>query len=205
MNTEVITKLKSLDVEVVAVSKYHTKEEIDECAKLGLTTFGENKVQDLLKKYDDRYHWHLIGHLQTNKVKYVVGKVDLIQSVDSLKLAKEIEKVANRNNVVQDILVQIKISNDESKTGLALEDLPSLLEEIATYKHICVKGFMGVASNCDDEEIIVKEFDTMKDIFDKYKTIYPSIETLSMGMSGDYELAIKHGSNMIRVGSLIFN
>lgn len=205
MNKEVIAKLKSLDVDVVAVSKYHTKEEIDECAKLGLTTFGENKVQDLLKKYDDRYHWHLIGHLQTNKVKYIVGKVDLIQSVDSLKLAKKIEKVANKNDVVQDVLVQIKISNDENKTGLALKDLPGLLEEISTYKHIQVKGFMGVASNSEDEALIIKEFDMMKDIFDNYKTLYPSIETLSMGMSGDYELAIKHGSNMIRIGSLIFN
>ena len=123
MNHELIESLKTLkDVQVVAVSKKRTKEQIEEVAKAGLRVFGENRVQEFIDKYDPAYTWHIIGHLQTNKVKYIIGKVDLIESLDSLKLAKEIEKYAARQDLIQDVLVQIKISNDPMKTGLPYEE-----------------------------------------------------------------------------------
>ena len=205
MNKEVIESLKSLEnVTVVAVSKTRTKEEIDAVAKMGLTVFGENKVQEFVDKYDSRYTWHIIGHLQTNKVKYIIGKVDVIESLDSIKLAKEIEKHAIKQNVIQQCLIQIKISDDEMKTGLPYQQALDFLEEMKNYPHIEIKGFMCVASNTDDESLIIEEFDKMNKLFDEAKKKDNNIDTLSMGMSDDYKLAIKHGSNMIRVGSAIF-
>lgn len=205
MNKELIESLKKIEnATIVAVSKTRTKEEVDEVAKLGLTTFGENKVQELVDKYDPNYTWHIIGHLQTNKVKYIIGKVDVIESLDSLKLAKEIEKHAKKQDVIQKCLVQIKISDDEMKTGLPIEEAFTFLKELENYPHILVKGFMCVASNTEDEQLIVSEFDQMHDLFNKAKALYPEIDTLSMGMSGDYELALAHGSNMVRIGSAIF-
>ena len=116
MNKELIEELKAQDFNVVAVSKTRTKEEIDEVAKMGLTTFGENRVQEFIDKYDPKYTWHIIGHLQTNKVKYIIGKVDVIESLDSLKLAEEIEKQANKHGIIQKVLVELKISEDPNKT-----------------------------------------------------------------------------------------
>lgn len=206
MNKELINELKQLKgVKVIAVSKYHTKEEIDQVASLGLTTFGENKVQDLLAKYDPAYHWHMIGHLQTNKVKYIIGKVDLIQSLDSIKLAKEIQKQASKQNVIQNVLVQIKISDDENKTGLPLNELDDFLKEVSSYANIHIQGLMCVATHSDDAEQIKHEFQTMHETLEKYKAIYPNMTILSMGMSADYKLAIDNGSTMIRVGSAIFS
>lgn len=121
MNKELIEELKAQDFNVVAVSKTRTKEEIDEVAKMGLTTFGENRVQEFIDKYDPKYTWHIIGHLQTNKVKYIVGKVDVIESLDSLKLAEEIEKQANKHGIIQKVLVELKISEDPNKTGYPLK------------------------------------------------------------------------------------
>lgn len=206
MNTGLIKKLQSIDgVQLVAVTKKHSKEEIDELHALGLDTFGENRVQEFLEKYDPAYHWHIIGHLQTNKVKYLMGKVDLIESVDSLKLAKEIEKQGAKAGIVQNILVEIHISStDENKTGLPVEELPGLLEEISKMPHLCLKGLMCIASLTDDRERNAAEFDEMKRLFDHYRTIYPTMDILSMGMSADWETAIAHGSNQIRVGSALF-
>ena len=203
MNKEMINKLKNMNVNIVAVSKYHTKEEIDAVAKQGLITFGENRVQEFLEKYDPKYKWHIIGHLQTNKVKYIIGKVEMIESLDSIKLAKEIEKQAAKHDVIQNVLVQIKISKDELKTGLPIEETDSFLKEVSTYPHIKLKGFMCVASHTDNIQLIEEEFSMMNDLYKNYKDLY-QLDTLSMGMSNDYELAIKHGSNTVRIGSAIF-
>ena len=203
MNKEMINKLKNMNVNIVAVSKYHSKEEIDAVAKEGLITFGENRVQEFLEKYDPKYKWHIIGHLQTNKVKYIIGKVEMIESLDSIKLAKEIEKQAAKHDVIQNVLVQIKISKDELKTGLPIEETDSFLKEVSTYPHIKLKGFMCVASHTDNIQLIEEEFSMMNDLYKNYKDLY-LLDTLSMGMSNDYELAIKHGSNTVRIGSAIF-
>lgn len=203
MNKEMINKLKNMNVNIVAVSKYHSKEEIDAVAKEGLITFGENRVQEFLEKYDPKYKWHIIGHLQTNKVKYIIGKVEMIESLDSIKLAKEIEKQADKHDVIQNVLVQIKISKDELKTGLPIEETDSFLKEVSTYPHIKLKGFMCVASHTDNIQLIEEEFSMMNDLYKNYKDLY-QLDTLSMGMSNDYELAIKHGSNTVRIGSAIF-
>lgn len=203
MNKEMINKLKNMNVNIVAVSKYHTKEEIDAVAKEGLITFGENRVQEFLEKYDPKYKWHIIGHLQTNKVKYIIGKVEMIESLDSIKLAKEIEKQAAKHDVIQNVLVQIKISKDELKTGLPIEETNSFLKEVSTYPHIKLKGFMCVASHTDNIQLIEEEFSMMNDLYKNYKDLY-QLDTLSMGMSNDYELAIRHGSNTVRIGSAIF-
>ena len=203
MNKEMINKLKNMNVNIVAVSKYHTKEEIDAVAKEGLITFGENRVQEFLEKYDPKYKWHIIGHLQTNKVKYIIGKVEMIESLDSIKLAKEIEKQAAKHDVIQNVLVQIKISKDELKTGLPIEETDSFLKEVSTYPHIKLKGFMCVASHTDNIQLIEEEFSMMNDLYKNYKDLY-QLDTLSMGMSNDFELAIKHGSNTVRIGSAIF-
>ncbi|MDB7947406.1 YggS family pyridoxal phosphate-dependent enzyme [Faecalitalea cylindroides] len=203
MNKEMINKLKNMNVNIVAVSKYHTKEEIDAVANEGLITFGENRVQEFLEKYDPKYKWHIIGHLQTNKVKYIIGKVEMIESLDSIKLAKEIEKQAAKHDVIQNVLVQIKISKDELKTGLPIEETDSFLKEVSTYPHIKLKGFMCVASHTDNIQLIEEEFSMMNDLYKNYKDLY-QLDTLSMGMSNDYELAIKHGSNTVRIGSAIF-
>ncbi|MCF0106541.1 MAG: YggS family pyridoxal phosphate-dependent enzyme [Holdemanella sp.] len=205
MNRELIEKLKTLkDVKVVAVSKTRTKEQIDEVASMGLCVFGENRVQEFLEKYDPKYTWHIIGHLQTNKVKYIIGKVDMIQSLDSIKLAKEIEKYAKKENLIQKVLVEIKISDDELKTGLPYEQAMDFLKEMQNYPHILVKGFMCVATLTQDRDFNCKEFDQMKILFDQAKQQYPDIDTLSMGMSQDYEEAIAHGSNMVRIGRSLF-
>lgn len=203
MNKEMINKLKNMNVNIVAVSKYHSKEEIDAVAKEGIITFGENRVQEFLEKYDPKYKWHIIGHLQTNKVKYIIGKVEMIESLDSIKLAKEIEKQAAKHDVIQNVLVQIKISKDELKTGLPIEETDSFLKEVSTYPHIKLKGFMCVASHTDNIQLIEEEFSMMNDLYKNYKDLY-QLDTLSMGMSNDYELAIKHGSNTVRIGSAIF-
>lgn len=203
MNKELINELKNLDVNIIAVSKYHTKKEIDEVAATGLTTFGENRVQEFLDKYDPNYTWHLIGHLQTNKVKYIIGKVDMIESLDSIKLAKEIEKQAFKQDIIQKVLVQIKISNDELKTGLPIDEVDNFLKEVSSYPHILIKGFMCVATNTDDMNIVEEEFSKMNELYKKYRDSY-NLDTLSMGMSSDYKLAIKHGSNTVRIGSAIF-
>ena len=204
MNKELIEQLLQLNVDVVAVSKKHSKAEVDAVAQLGLTTFGENRVQEFLEKYDPKYTWHIIGHLQTNKVKYIIGKVDLIESVDSIKLAQEIEKQAAKQNIIQKILVELKISEDPNKTGLPVSQVWDVLQAIEAMPHIEVKGLMCIASHTEDVAKIIHEFETMKALFNDAKAKYPTIDTLSMGMSQDYTLAIEHGSTMVRIGTAIF-
>lgn len=206
MNTQLIEeRLADPRAKLVAVTKKHTKEEVDELYRSGVRTFGENRVQEFLEKYDPKYDWHMIGHLQTNKVKSIVGKVSLIESVDSLKLAREIEKQAAKLDLVQDILVEVRISKqDENKTGLDPEKLDELLQEIAQMPHLRLCGLMTIASNTDDQALIAHEFDEVKALFDQYQKQYPTMTILSMGMSHDYKLAIEHGSNQVRIGTALF-
>lgn len=206
MNTKLIEeRLADPRAKLVAVTKKHTAEEVDALYRLGVRTFGENRVQEFLEKYNPDYDWHLIGHLQTNKVKYIIGKVSLIESVDSLRLAREIEKQAAKHDLVQDILVEIKVSRqDENKTGLDPQLLDELLAEIASMPHLRVRGLMTIASNTDDQDLIGSEFDQAKALYEQYAAQYPTMDTLSMGMSHDYALAIEHGSNQVRIGTALF-
>lgn len=205
------------NVDLIAVSKTHPVEMIDEFNKLGLTEFGENKVQELLSKIEDekikenvknnKINFHLIGNLQTNKVKYIYNKVKLIQSLDRLKLAKEINKRANKDNICVDCLVQINIGNEESKFGINYEDTEKFIYELLDFKNINIKGLMAIAPNTDDELLLRKLFEKMNNKFEEISSkAYEGIEMkyLSMGMSHDFKLAIEEGSNMIRVGSKLF-
>lgn len=206
MNQKLIAqRLQDPRAKLVAVTKKHTAQEVDELYALGVRTFGENRVQEFLSKYNPDYDWHIIGHLQTNKVKYIIGKVSLIESVDSLKLAQEIEKQSAKHGLVQDILVEIKVSQqDENKTGLPIAELDDLLAEIAKMEHLRLKGLMTIASNTDDQDLIASEFDQAKALYDQACQLYQTMDTLSMGMSHDYELAIEHGSNQVRIGTALF-
>lgn len=206
MNEKLIKeRLNDPKVRLVAVTKKHSKEEVDELYRLGVRTFGENRVQEFLEKYDPNYTWHIIGHLQTNKVKYVVGKVAMIESVDSKKLAAQIEKEAAKQNLVQDILIEVKVSKtDETKTGLPPEELDDLLAYCDTLEHVRVRGLMTIASLNQPEEVNREEFTLLHSLFEKHKANRPDFEYLSMGMSHDYKLAIACGSNMVRIGTALF-
>ena len=196
-------------VKLVAVTKTHPAEKILEAYNCGYKIYGENKVQELTSKYEQLpkgIEWHLIGHLQTNKVKQIVGCVSLIQSVDSIKLLKEINKCAEKINKVVDCLLQIYIAQEETKFGLSFEEAEEILKskEFSEMKNIRVVGLMGMATLTNNENQIRKEFKSLKNFFDKMKTQNSKLKTLSMGMSSDYKIAIEEGSNLIRVGSLIF-
>lgn len=197
------------DVAVVAVSKTRSIEEMDGSYKAGARIFGENKVQELIAKYDSFYkdvQWHLIGHLQRNKVKYLVGKVTLIQSLDSVSLLNEIEKQFSKKGIIADTLIEINIGNEESKTGILVENLESLLIEVEKCSHVKVKGLMAIIPK-GDKENNKYYFRKVKKLYDElqkkdFKNI--TMSTLSMGMSGDYDIAINEGANMIRIGEGIF-
>lgn len=205
MNTALIQEIKEKHVDLVAVTKKHTKEEVDELASLGLHVFGENRAQEFLTKYDPQYSWHIIGHLQTNKVKYIVGKVDRIDSVDSVKLAKEINKQAAKKGIVQEVLAELKVSKtDENKTGYPFEDAEAFLADLQQFDNIKVKGLMCIATNTDDQSVVAGEFDEMKALFDRMKKVYPEMDTLSMGMSHDWRLALEHGATQVRIGTALF-
>lgn len=198
------------EVTLIAVSKTKPAEMIQELYDAGCRNFGENKVQELIDKYEilpKDICWHMIGHLQRNKVKYIVDKVSLIHSVDSLRLAQTIEKEAEKKNCVIDILIEINMAREESKYGIYPEELEALLREISHLSHIRVKGLMTVAPNVKNPEENRKIFTEMKklsvDIAKKnIDNIIMSI--LSMGMSNDYNIAVEEGANMVRVGTSIF-
>ena len=196
-------------VSLVAVSKTKSEIEITRAYKFGQRIFGENKVQELVSKQNNLpkdINWHMIGHLQRNKVKYIAPFIKLIHGVDNLKLLKEINKQAKKNNRKIDCLIQIKISSEESKFGLTYNDASSLLksEFISELENINIAGFMGMASNTSEQSILKKEFNLLNDFFNELKKTDKNIKILSMGMSNDYILAVDCGSNMIRIGSNIF-
>lgn len=198
------------DILLLAVSKTKPVELIREAVACGLHSLGENKVQEIMDKYEpmgEGIHWHLIGHLQTNKVKYIVDKVDMIHSVESVKLAEEINKRAAAANVVMDVLVEVNIAQEESKFGVKVEDTEAFLREIAPLPHIHVRGLMTVAPFVENPEENRTYFRKMRellvDINDK-RIDNINMDTLSMGMTGDYEVAIEEGATIVRVGTGIF-
>jgi len=216
MNTvnisENILKIKNSlpdTVTLVAVSKTKSVGEIMEAYATGHRVFGENKVQEMVSKWEEMpkdIQWHMIGHVQRNKVKYMAGFVSLIHAVDSAKLLAEINKQAAKHDRVIDCLLQLKIAQEDSKFGMTEEDAQALLnsEEIKSWKNIRIVGLMGMATFTDDTAQLSSEFGYLKSVFDRWRTEHSALETVSMGMSGDYPLAIAHGSTMVRVGSAIF-
>jgi pyridoxal phosphate enzyme (YggS family) len=199
------------DITFLAATKTVDADRINYAISLGLKYIGENRVQEMLSKYDDydldNASLQFIGHLQSNKVRQIVGKVDLIQSVDSVKLAKEISKQSLKNNINSDILIEVNIGEEESKSGIKAEQLYELLDEIKNFDNISVKGLMCIPPICDSPQKNLKFFDKMHNIFIDIsgKNIDNiSMDILSMGMSADYYEAILSGANMVRVGSSLF-
>ena len=195
------------DISLVAVSKTKTIEDIMSAYNSGQRLFGENRVQELTDKYSNLpkdIKWNMIGNLQSNKVKYIASFVDLIHSLDSLKLAKEIKKQGEKNNRVIDCLVQIKISKEETKHGISFDNFDEFYKNIKSLKFINIAGLMGMASFTDDKNLIKDEFKSISSLYKKLKLVDKNFKYLSIGMSNDYNLAVNEGSNMIRIGSRIF-
>ena len=211
--TKIAETIKNTDCKLIAVSKTYPIDAILEAYSFGQRIFGENKVQELVPKFEalpKDIQWHLIGHLQTNKVKFIAPFVDLIHSVDSLKLLKEINKEGLKNKRVIPVLLQIFIADEETKFGLNLLEAETLLmdSEFKTFENIKIMGFMGMATNTEDQNKIRSEFKSLKVFFDKCKNhhSFPTmdLQEISMGMSSDYKIAIEEGSTLVRIGSSIF-
>ena len=206
-NTKKIRALIPKSVELVAVSKTKSNEEIMEAYDIGHRVFGENKVQDMTTKSESLpkdIQWHMIGHVQTNKVKYMAPYVDLIHGVDSFKLLKEVNKQAAKNERTISCLLQIHIAEEATKFGLSPDECKEVVIQAEALENITIKGLMGMATFTDNVSQIEREFKSLKELFEDLKSDNKDFDILSMGMSGDYELAIKEGSTMIRVGSKIF-
>lgn len=197
-------------VELVAVSKTHPEEAIREAYEAGQRRFGESRPQELKRKYEalpKDIAWHMIGHLQTNKIKYIAPFVTLIESVDSARLCEAIEREAAKCDRVIDILFEVHVAREETKTGWAEEELIAYVESgiLQTFSHLRVRGVMGIASNTEDEAVVRRDFEALRRIFEALKPRFGTdFDTLSMGMSDDYPLAVACGSTSVRVGSLIF-
>ena len=207
-NIKIIKNSLSDNVIVVAVSKTKPTDEIMKIYDQGHIDFGENKVQELLikeKELPKNINWHMIGHLQRNKVRSIIPFVYLIHSVDSLRLINKINEEGKKINKEIKVLLQVKISDAVSKYGFNLSEIEKILssEVLDNHKYVKVVGLMGMATFSNNETIIEKEFNALQKIYDKYKNTH-KFKTLSMGMSGDYKIAIKNGSNMVRLGSVIF-
>jgi len=207
-----LQKIKSTipaQVTLVAVSKTKPYDDILEAYNAGQRVFGENKIQEMVAKYEvlpKDIKWHMIGHLQRNKVKYMAPFVDLIHGVDSLKTLAEINKQAQKNNRIIACLLETKIAQEETKFGLSFQEIEDIVnnKETASFKNIKIAGLMGMASFTDDLKQVENEFKSLNTFFTKLSTQYPEFKILSMGMSGDYKIAINSGSTMVRVGSAIF-
>ncbi len=206
-------ELETIQVKLVAVSKTKPVEDILQAYDAGQRVFGENQVQELVEKHEQLpkdIEWHLIGHLQTNKVKYIAPFITLIESVDSIKLLQEINKQAIKNKRVIDCLLQVYIADEETKFGLGFDEVIELLrsEEYAELKNVRIRGLMGIATNTDSEKQIKDEFYELDTFFDGIKQSYfrkeDSFDELSMGMSSDYKIAIENGATMVRLGSTVF-
>lgn len=208
-NIDFINKKIPEGIKLIAVTKTRTIEEMQKAYNTGIRDFGENKVQELIKKYDAfpaDVKWHLIGHLQKNKVKYIVGKVELVHSLDSIDLLNEIEKLYTRQNKICNALIQINIGKEESKTGIYTEELEDMLNACENCNSVKIKGLMAIIPQ-GDENSCRKYFHEMRQIFDKLKLRKMkniSMDILSMGMTSDYQWAIEEGSNTIRIGEGIF-
>ena len=204
--SENIQKMKSEipeGITLVAVSKTKPVSDIEKAYNSGQLIFGENKVQELVEKHNKlpkNIQWHMIGHLQTNKVKFIAPFVSLIHGVDSEKLLKEIDKRAKQNNRIIDCLLQVHITREDTKFGFSSEEIKDIIPKLESYKNVNIIGLMGMATFTKNEIQIKEEFSFLSDIYKKHK----QMNTLSMGMSGDYKIAIDCGSTMIRIGSTIF-
>ena len=193
------------EVTLVAVSKTKPNADLLEAYHSGQKIFGENKVQELVQKAEDLpkdINWHMIGHLQRNKVKFIAAFVSLIHGVDSIKLLKEINKRAEQNNRVIDCLIQVHIAAENTKFGFDISNVKQAISNVKKFQNIRIVGLMGMASFTDNKQQVIQEFKSLKTVFDTIKD--KEITTLSMGMSGDYQLAIEQGSTMVRIGSAIF-
>lgn len=201
---------KAEDVLLCAVTKTRTAEEINEAIDAGITDIGENKVQEIMDKFDSvrPVRWHLIGHLQTNKVKYIIDKVSMIHSVDSLHLAQEIDKRAAQHGITMDILIQVNSAQEESKFGISTDETEGMIRDILDKcPDIRIRGLMCIAPFAENPEDVRVYFAQVKKLYDEYGSIEHKnldFKYLSMGMSHDYEVAISEGSNLIRVGTAIF-
>jgi len=204
--------INSNKVRIIAVTKYVTTDKVIEAFNSGIKDFGENKAQDAEKKLNElpenirlNSTWHFLGHLQTNKVKKVVGKFDYIHSVDSLKIAQEIAKYAKQEQIRQKILIQVNAAKEETKYGMDIEEVKEVFKELISLEGIEVVGLMNIAPLAGNEESLRKQFRQIKELRDKLEKLYNcKLPELSMGMSNDYKLAIEEGSTMIRIGQLIF-
>ena len=211
---EIVKEVNEFNAQLVAVSKTKTVEAIKELYAAGQRDFGENYVQELVEKHQQLpgdIHWHFIGHLQSNKVKYIAPFVHLVHGVDSFKLLKEINKEAKKNNRTIEVLLQVHIAEEETKFGLDEKELHELMDtnadKLGELKSVTIRGLMGMASFTDDKEKIRREFRHLKSLFDKYDQVTipnAEFEVLSMGMSTDYRVAMEEGATMVRIGSLIF-
>jgi len=202
-NFNVLRKDIPSNVKLVAVSKTKTEKELLEAYECGQRIFGENKIQEMSSKFENLpkdIEWHMIGHVQTNKVKYMAPFVHTIHSVDRIKLLNEIQKQASIYDRIIECLIQVRIAVEETKFGILPSELNSILEKASTYPNIKIRGLMGMASFTSNKEQIRSEFKILANLF----RLYNEFDVLSMGMSGDYSIAIEEGSNMIRVGSKIF-
>ncbi|MCL6217714.1 YggS family pyridoxal phosphate-dependent enzyme [Zunongwangia pacifica] len=196
-------------VDLVAISKTKPNEDLLEAYEVGQRIFGENKIQEMTDKWEalpKDIEWHMVGHVQRNKVKYMAPYVGLIHAVDSLKLLKEINKQAKKHDRVIRCLLQIKIAEEDSKFGISAGEAEEILQSAAykAFENVAVVGLMGMATNTDNDEKVAEEFDYLHSVFKDFRVKYPAIKELSMGMSGDYKIAVKHGSTMVRIGSSIF-
>lgn len=191
---------------LVAVTKNRSIEQVESLFKDGVTIFGENKVQELLSKYepDQPWEWHFVGHLQTNKVSKVVSICSMVHSVDSMRLLDEIHKQAKKQNKVIDVLIQVNTLNEKGKFGCNIDEVDSLVQTCLASDQIRFRGFMVMGPTNQTESETIQAFCMGKQLFDHYKKNHPTVDTLSMGMSGDYETALKHGSTMLRLGSILF-
>ena len=201
---------KREEVTLIAVSKTKPVETLQEAYDLGVRIFGENKVQELTAKYEalpKDIHWHMIGHLQTNKVKYIIDKAELIHSVDSLKLAETIEKEAARHDLIADILVEVNVAEEESKFGMKMEEVIPFVEKVSAFPHVRVRGLMTIAPFVEDPEENRSIFADLHKLYidiKKKNHDNDTVSVLSMGMTNDYEVAIEEGATMVRVGTGIF-
>ena len=208
-NLEKINASISENVVLVAVSKTKPIADLLEAYKAGQRVFGENKIQEMVAKYEalpKDIEWHMIGHLQRNKVKYMAHFVDLIHGVDSIKTLKEINKQALKHNRVINCLLQVRIAKEETKFGLTIDEVANILnsDELKSFTNVKISGLMGMATFTKNEDILNEEFSELKTLYNHHKQKHPNFTILSMGMSGDYKIGIKNGSTMIRVGSSIF-
>jgi pyridoxal phosphate enzyme (YggS family) len=197
------------NIDLVAVSKTKPNEDLMEAYNAGQRIFGENKVQEMTDKWEalpKDIKWHMVGHVQTNKVKYMAPYVDLIHAVQKMKLLKEINKRAEENDRVIDCLLQVKIAEEDSKYGMSPEDLKLFLKDdkLAELKNVRLKGLMAMATFTDDEEQIHREFKILETLYKETSQTQKDFSILSMGMSGDYKIAMQHNTNMVRIGSSIF-